>query len=419
MNSIMRTGYITLLLLFTLCLGADGLYAQEKKVLTLEEAIGLAISNNPAIEISDATVDISRAGVKNAKSIYYPQISSRLIVPFIGRESGFFLDQLIYDFGRTSNTVKSTKSLLKARKYDRESTQDDIILSTIIGYYTVLSESHIALAMEKKVIESEKRLEQAEGFYKSGRVPQIDVTKAEVSLGNAKLEQIQAKNNLEVAKVNLQTVMGLEDSSFNFDLEDSAELEVMSYQMEESITQALGSRPELKSLEAQKVAMRANVDASKKEFYPEVFGRTAYRFEGKGAETPGFIAGVGVRFPIFEGFSRFAKVEDSRAHLKRTNAELRSTKAGIVSQIKQLHLDLEFAKQNIAVTKRTRDSAEQSLNLATERYNLARASSVELAEAEAIFAISNAQYMQAIYNYNINVARLERATGEINEPQEQ
>ncbi|MGB3729876.1 MAG: TolC family protein [Thermodesulfobacteriota bacterium] len=419
MNSIMRTGYITLLLLFTLCLGADGLYAQEKKVLTLEEAIGLAISNNPAIDISDATVDISRAGVKNAKSIYYPQISSRLIVPFIGRESGFFLDQLIYDFGRTSNTVKSTKSLLKARKYDRESTQDDIILSTIIGYYTVLSESHIALAMEKKVIESEKRLEQAEGFYKSGRVPQIDVTKAEVSLGNAKLEQIQAKNNLEVAKVNLQTVMGLEDSSFNFDLEDSAELEVMSYQMEESITQALGSRPELKSLEAQKVAMRANVDASKKEFYPEVFGRTAYRFEGKGAETPGFIAGVGVRFPIFEGFSRFAKVEDSRAHLKRTNAELRSTKAGIVSQIKQLHLDLEFAKQNIAVTKRTRDSAEQSLNLATERYNLGRASSVELAEAEALFAISNAQYMQAIYNYNINVARLERATGEINEPQEQ
>lgn len=417
MNSIVKTTYITLLLVLTLYLGG-GLNAQEKKVLTLEEAIGLAIENNPAIEISDATVDISRAGVKNAKSIYYPQISSRIIVPFIGRESGFFLDQLIYDFGRTSNTVKSTKALLKSRKFDRESTEDDIILSTIIGYYTVLSENHIALAMDKKVIEHEKRLEQAEGFYKSGRVTQIDITKAEVNLGNAKLEQIQAKNNLEVAKVNLQTTMGLEYDSFGYELDDSADLTVIPYQVEESIVQALGTRPELKSLEAQKVAMKANVDASKREFYPEVFGRTAYRFEGKGAETPGFIAGVGVRFPIFEGFSRFAKVEDSRANLKRTNAELRSTKAGIVSQIKHLHLDLEFAKQNIAVTKRTRDSAEQSLNLATERYNLGRASSVELAEAEALFAISNAQYMQAIYNYNINVARLERATGEINESQE-
>jgi len=415
----MKTGYNVLLILISLILGNICVQAQEKEVLTLDEAIDIAIENNPAIEISDANVDISRAGVKNAKSAYYPQISSRIIVPFIGRESGFFLDQLIYDFGRTSNTVKSSKEMLRARKYDKESAEEDIILSTIIGYYTVLSERHIALALDKKVIESEKRLEQAEGFYKSGRVPQIDVTKAEVNLGNARLEQIQARNNLEVAKVNFQTVLGLEDESFNFDLEDSPDVTVMSYELEESITQALGSRAELKSLEAEKAAMTANVQATKKEFYPEIFGRTAYRFEGKGAETPGFIAGVGVKFPIFEGFSRFAKVEDSKANLRRTNAELRSTKAGIVTQIKQLYLDLEFAKENIQVTKTTRDSAEQSLNLARERYNLARASSVELAEAEALYAVSNARYMQAIYNYNITVARLERATGEIDESQKQ
>jgi outer membrane protein TolC len=415
----MKTGYNVLLILISLILGNICVQAQEKEALTLDEAIDIAIENNPAIEISDANVDISRAGVKNAKSVYYPLISSRIIVPFIGRESGFFLDQLIYDFGRTSNTVKSSKEMLRARKYDKESAEEDIMLSTIIGYYTVLSERHIALAMDTKVIESEKRLEQAEGFYKSGRVPQIEVTKAEVNLGNARLEQIQARNNLEVAKVNFQTVLGLEDESFNFDLEDSHDVTVMSYELEESITQALGSRAELKSLEAEKAAMAANVQATKKEFYPEIFGRTAYRFEGKGAETPGFIAGVGVKFPIFEGFSRFAKVEDSKANLRRANAELRSTKAGIVTQIKQLYLDLEFAKENIQVTKTTRDSAEQSLNLARERYNLARASSVELAEAEALYAVSNARYMQAIYNYNITVARLERATGEIDESQKQ
>ena len=414
----MKIRYNVLLILISFVLGGIPAYSQEKKTITLEEAIDIAVANNPAIEISDATVDISRAGVKDAKSAYYPHVSSRIIIPFIGRESGFFLDQLIYDFGRTSNAVKSTKELLKARKFDKESTEEDIILSTIIGYYTVLSERHIALAMEKKVVESEKQLEQAEGFYKSGRVPQIDVTKAEVNLGNARLEQIQARNNLEVAKVNLQTVMGLEDESFNFDLEDSPDITIMSYELEESIIQALGSRAELKSLEAQKAAMRANVKASKKEFYPEIFGRTAYRFEGKGAETPGFIAGVGVKFPIFEGFSRFAKVEDSKANLRRANAELRSTRAGIVSHIKQLYLDLEFAKENIQVTKRTKDSAEQSLNLARERYNLARASSIELAEAEVLYAISYAKHMQAIYNYNINVARLERATGEIDESQE-
>ena len=415
----MKTRYKVLLILISFVLGNIYVQAQEQEVITLNQAIDLAIENNPAITISDANVDISKAGVKNAKSVYYPQVSSRIIVPFIGRESGFFLDQLIYDFGRTSNRVKSTKAIMKAREFDKDSTKNDIILSTITGYYTILSERHIAIALEKKVIESEKRLEQAEGFYKSGRVPLTEVTKAEVNLGNAKLEQIAARNNLEIAKLNLQTVMGIEDAKFGYKLEDSSDLSIVSYQLEESIIQALGSRAELKSLEAQKVAMRANLKASKREFYPEVFGRTAYRFEGKGAETPGFIAGVGVKFPIFEGFSRFAKVEDSKANLRRTKAELRSTKAAIVSQIKQLYLDLEFAKENIKVTKRTKESAEQSLLLARERYNLARASSVELAEAEALFAISNAKYMQSIYNYNINVARLERATGEIDEPQEQ
>jgi len=411
--------YKALLIMLSLLFGLNCLNAQEREPLTLDQAISIAIENNPAIAISDATIDISKAGVKNAKSIYYPQISSRIIVPFIGRESGFYLDQLIYDFGLTSNRVKSRKALLQSSEFDKETAEDDIILSTTISYYTVLSEKHIALAMEKKVIESERRLEQAQGFYKSGRVPQIETTKAEVNLGNAKLEQIAAQNNFEIAKVNLQTIMAIEDSSFNYELEDSIELSISPYQLEESIIQALGSRPELKSLESQKVAMRANLKASKKEFYPEVFGRTAYRFEGEGAQTPGFIAGVGVKFPIFEGFSRFAKVEDSKANLRLTNAELRSTKTGIVSQIKQLHLDLHFARENINVTKRTRESAEQSLLLARERYKLARASSVELAEAESLYATSNAKYMQAIYNYNINVARLKRATGEVDESQEQ
>ena len=414
----METRYKVLLILISFLMCSPFVWAQEKETLTLDEAIDLALLNSPSITISNANVDISRAGVKNAKSVYYPQISSRIIVPFIGRESGFFLDQLIYDFGRTTNRVKYAKALLRSSKFDRDSSEDDLILNTIVGYYTVLAESHISLAMEKKVLESQRRLEQTEGFYKLGRVPLTEVTKAEVNLGNAKLEQIESENKFEVAKVNLMTTMGLEEDEFGFDLEDSTDISMVTYELEESIVQALGSRAELKSLEAQKKAMRANVKASKKEFYPEIFGRTAYRFEGEGAETPGFIAGVGVRFPIFEGFSRFAKVEDSKANLRRTKAELRSTRAAIVAQIKQLYLDLEFAKENIQVTKRTKESAEQSLNLARERYNLARASSIELAEAEALYAISNARYMQSIYNYNINVARLERATGEINEYQE-
>lgn len=385
--------------------------AEGNSILTLDQAIQTALDNNPGIEASDADIDIERAGVKRAKSAYYPEISSRLVVPFIGRESGFFLDQLLYDFGRTSNRVKSSKARLRSSKYNSDATREDLILDTQIAYYTVLAKTHFAQATEKKVTENEKRLERSKGFLGAGRISPIDVTKTEVDLGNSKLEAISALNELEIAKVNLMTVMGLE-GEFNYDLEDTLTYTKEIIDLESVIDQALQTRPELKSLKAKEEAMRANIKATKKEFYPIIFGRTAYRFEGKGAQTPGFIAGVGLRFPIFVGFSRFADIESARGNLKRVKAEIAQQKAAIISEIKKLYLDLEFSEENIKVIENTKRSALDSLELANERYRLKRAADVELAQAQALYAATNATYMQSIYNYNIAAARLKRAIGD-------
>ncbi len=410
------TGFIKKLLVSVILIisGTSPAFTQDAKVLSLDEAINTALENNPGITISDADIEISRALVRNAKAPYYPDISTRLIFPFIGRESGFFLDQLIWDFGRTSNRVKSSKEQLKSSKYEKEKTREDVILNTIVSYYTVLSKQHQADAAKKRTIEFEKRLQQAEGFLKAGRVSQIDVTKAEVNLGNARLDLLASENELAAAKVELLKAMGREED-FNYELVDTPQYEKKYINLEESINKAVESRPEIKSMKAQEAAMRANLAATKKEFYPTIFGRTAYRFEGKGAETPGFIAGLGLQFPIFEGFSRFADIQDARARLTKAQAQIEEARADITSEIKQLRLDLGFAEKNIDVTEQTRNSAEQSLLLARERYRLERASDVELAEAESIFASTNATYKQAVYNYNITAARLERAIGEFDE----
>ena len=126
----------------------------------------------------------------------------------------------------------------------------------------------------------------------------------------------------------------------------------------------------------------------------------------------GFIAGVGLKFPIFVGFSRFADVESARGNLKSAKAEMAQRKAAIVSEIKKLYLDLEFSEENIKVTENTKRSAQANLELARERHRLRRAPDVELAEAQALYATTNATYMQSIYNYNIAAARLKRAIGE-------
>jgi len=409
--------YLILILIFHLIF-LSPLRAQEKTVLTLENAVQSALENNPDIVISDADIDISKASIRNAKSVYYPQVRARLIVPFIGRESGFYLDQLIYDFGRTTNRVKASEAELDSAVYNKQTTSEDLIMNTTINYYNVLAQKHIVEAKTKKIIEYEKRLELAQEFLKAGRTALLEVTKSEVNLGNVKLELLSAENNLEIAKVNLMTAMGIE-GKFIFELEDSLEYSSQIMNLDEAINKALNARPEIKSVYAREDFMKANLEISKKEFYPTIFGRTAYRFEGEGAQTPGFIVGLGVRFPIFEGFSRFAQVDSARANLKRSKAVVESLKTKITSEIKQLYLDLKYSEQNIAVTENTINSVEQSLNLARERYNLNRASEVELAEAKSLYASTNAKYMHSIYNYKIIFIQFKRAIGEINESEEQ
>jgi outer membrane protein len=401
----------SLLILFFFVFSLSSFAEEHTETLSLDEALKIALENNPDLKASNASVDVMRAKVQGARSNLFPKIESRFVFPFVGTESGVSLDQLIWDFWRTPNLVKAGKAQLKSSEFDNAAAREDVILNTKVAYYTVLAQRLIVEASEKTVIENEKRLEQAEGFLKVGRISKIEVTKANVNLGNAKLNLITAKNNLEMAKINLARAMGIR-GDFKYELEDMLKYKRADVNLEEAINKALGLNPQLNSLEAKEAAMRADLSASKRDFYPTVLGRAAYRIRGSGATQPAFIAGVGVQFPIFEGFLRISNVNEAKANLLRSQAEIESMKQQIESEVKQLYLNLKFAEESINVTETSEKSAEENSLLSRERYRLGTGSEVELAEAQALLASTNANHIQAIYNYKIAIAQIERVTGE-------
>ena len=109
-----------LLILSLSTLSISSLAQETNGILTLDKALEIALENNPALEASRASVDIMKARVQGARSDLFPQIRSRFIYPFVGTESGVSLDQLIWDFGQTSNIIKATKAQVKSSEYDKE-----------------------------------------------------------------------------------------------------------------------------------------------------------------------------------------------------------------------------------------------------------------------------------------------------------
>jgi len=356
--------------LFVLLLQTHSITAEEPpRVITLDDAIEIAISNNHSLVLSKLDVDISTARVREAKSNYYPQIESRIIVPFVERESGFFLDQLIWDFGRTSNLVKATKYELSASKFNVDQKLRETVQDTKILYYKALINKNFAISAEKNLLKNELIVQKFTELNKSGR-------------------------------------------SSNIELVDDENVSFKNYELQNSVSNAVNNSSRLKKVDAELSATRANADASKSEFYPMIFGRTAYRFEGEGGEQfPAFIAGLGFRFPIFEGFSRFARNDIRKAESTRSLIEYEKAKKQIRNEVNKIIMDLRFSKERIEITKSNLELATDNLNLINEKYKLETASKIELLDAELFYAESKSKYLEAIYKYKINETMLQALSG--------
>ncbi len=392
--------------------GVLNTYAQnEDNVLTLDDAIDLVIKKNPGLAVSEAEISVSRSKLRKAQSNLYPQLHFKFILPFIERESGVFVDQLIWDFGRTPNLIKLHKANLKASKYDWSTEIADAVLNTKIQYYTALGEKLRWKAAKKLLLEKEKKLDQRENFLKLGRASQLDVMNSRVELGNAKLHMLSIKYAMEGARIELAKLTGIK-GDFNYQLQDMLDYIPAYIDLDAAIKRGLSLRPELKSLKVKAVGMKANVRASLQRFYPTIVARAAYRFEGAGATGPDLIGGVGIKMPIFDGFSTLSGVRESKAKLRRTQAEIASLEQNIISDIKHLHLDLTLGKEKVEVTRTSKTQTEENYRLMKENFRLGRLSEIELIGAEALFESTKAEHYKAIYDYKIALAKLGRAIGE-------
>ena len=306
------------------------------EILDLNKSIKLAVENNLNIKISDADVDIMAARHKRAKSPLYPQVRFRFIVPFVERESGIFADQLLWDFWRTPSLINASRATYRSSQHQRSTTVNDVVLNTKIAYYNLLINKNILETNKYEVQEFEKKLQQIENFVELGRKSKLDLTKAKVNRGHAKLNLLNSEKELELAKANFINLLGLE-GKFNYTLKDEAKYE--SYDLNVSkITQlAIKSRPELKKLLSDESSARSTLKAAERDHYPKIVARAAYRFDGDGATGPDFIAGIGLNFPLFQGFSRVAAVDENKAALRRIKTEIEIFKRNMKMDITRLY----------------------------------------------------------------------------------
>ena len=220
------------LLIMVLCasLWAEGSYAQDTYVLTLEQMFALADENSKTLKAEDAAVIEAQQGVKVAKNGYLPDIDLSLSASYLG--NGYLLDrefkngqsvpmphfgnnfaieatQLIYGGGAVTNGVAMAKLKEEMAGVNREAARSRIRFM-LTGLYLDLYKLHNALKVYDKNIELTRIvIEDTKARHKAGVALQNDVTRYELQLKNLELARRRVENSVEILNYDLVTLLGL------------------------------------------------------------------------------------------------------------------------------------------------------------------------------------------------------------------
>jgi TolC family type I secretion outer membrane protein len=427
-------------------LGAIGYAAAEEPGnLNLQQAIDLALKEHPAVKQARETTAATRNQIGVSRGALFPQVrflgnyyyGNAFSTSGLGRISGsptagglagtvatpttasfyfyqFQANQLLYDFGKTFGAVDQSRASFHQSEQDYFGTRQQVVLDARTAYFGFLAAQRAQKVQEETVRQNQELLKQAQGFYQVGLRAKIDVTKAEANLYQAEASLIQAKNNVELAKVTLMNALGLKTWPYG-KVEDVLEVTPQPRPLEELTAMAIQHRPELQKNRYQQDFNQAGIRVARAGYFPALTSTAAYGWQSVDqpftSQNNNWYVGAGLNFPLFEGLSTTYNLRQNKAQLRATLENYEVLRQNVTKEVSQAYLNVKTGWELIRATKKALEAARENLRLAWGRYQAGVGTIIEFTDAQVQFSQADLNFVQALYNYRVYEAQLDKAIG--------
>jgi outer membrane protein TolC len=405
--------------------------------LTLREAISMALKYNLGTIESGENVQIARGQRLLALSNLLPQVTAGasenvqqvnlatfgfngLKVQGIPTVVGpFSYSSVDASFSQTLFSVESIQRFRAARTAEQAaqlSYQDilDVVTLTVGNAYLQIIEAGSRIeAQEAQVRNARALYNQAFDQVQAGTAPRIDATRTEVQLHTEEYNLSIARNNFELAKLALGRAIGLPLGQ-QFELADTLPYsDISPLSIDDALQIAYKWRSDFRSALGSQKAAAQTLSAAKGERYPTVAVNGDYGDIGPtfGRSHGDFTFQAGIRVPLFTGGRIKGDITQAEAELRQRKAEAENIRGQVDQEIRTALLNLNAAKEQVAVTKQNVELANESLARSKDRFISGVTDSVEVVQAEQALASANDQYITSLYNHNFAKLSLARALG--------
>jgi outer membrane protein len=403
--------------------------------LTLAEAEKMALAHNPNIsiahllqlaqaqvtraarsgELPTSTADLTAVGAHDNSRISAGALNNPIV--YDRAAAGLTVSQLITDFGRTHNLVRSAQSDAKAQLENERVTAEDVTLAVDQAFYQTLTAQSVLKVAQQTLATRQATAEQISALTSQRLRSTLDLSLADVQVSQARLLVLNAENSVQAAMAALNAVLGSEaDQQYELVDETPMNPQPTSANAEDLVQLAFRSRPDFAALNDRWLAARQFASAEHDLIRPTVSSRAAVG--GTPVRADQILsswygaAGANVSIPIFNGFefSARAKEADLRAHA--ASEQVRNLRDTIARDVRTAVLNAQSTFQRISVSHQLLDQANTALELAQARYRVGLSGIVDLTQAQLAQTEAEIGYTNARFAYQSALAMVRYQIGQ-------
>ncbi len=413
------------------------------RVVTLDLAVALALDNNEEMQLADQDRLRAREEIREGWSNALPDIRvisnydrSWVLPTFVfdtpdGQQSFTIgtsnsitstirLQQLLFSSGRVGAALRAARAFKDFTTQGYELSRQSVAARAEVAFYDAMLAESLVEVVDEALRLAGANLAQVQSLKRAGRVSDYDLFRAEVQVSGLRPDSIQAVKGVEIARMNLRDIIGIEQSEdivLSGTFRSVTELNLAN--LARVTDSGIQSRPELQQASLEVHIRDAAIRAQKSELRPSLdlvaTAQLAVQSNdlgfSKDEAQESWVTGVSLSIPLFDGLRNRALVNKAKVDKRKAQIQVDRLQKQVRLEIRQAWFDVREAAERVEAQGRVVSQAEKGERIAHSRYGNGFGTQLEVLDAQLVLTRSKSEFVRAQRDRAVSLVNLERSVG--------
>ena len=414
--------------------------------LTLDDAIQMALSENPTIKVADLDVERYDYVKKETRGNLLPSLSAsgeytRAIEKSTMRGGiSFGADNTFTGTASLSvplfapavyRTLKLNRTQIASAVEAARSSRITLVAEVKKAFYNILLAEQSLDVLRESQATVQRTVDDTQVQYQNGLTSEYDLLTAQVQLSNLKPSILQTENSIRIAKLMLKMYLSIPEQ---VDIEVEGELDAMRDKVlagTEGLTTDTSDNSDLRTLELQEDLLRLQLKAENASRLPTIGAFGNFTLTGNNMGSVSFdpdkmtmtsvkdgyfwqnplSAGIRVSVPLFSGLTKMNRSREIKNQISQIGLQRTYARQQVDVQVRSALNDLLTARETMYAQELTVEQARKAYSISDTRYRAGAGTILELNSAQLAQTQAQLNYSQAIFDYLTAKAEYDRIVG--------